>query len=112
MQQITVFRTLFSANMGEGWRDDAEACEAFADALDTAFRTYCERYYPETDIDIRITTQRASGASRDVEVVSDLGYREEHDMQEALRIVAERTWDTWTTSAEAEALYRTDSDEA
>jgi phage terminase large subunit GpA-like protein len=104
MLTITVFRNVLTGNMGEGWMDDYAAAMAYAAHLRDALTAYAQGSYPEAQIDVRMTVQRASGDSGNLDVVSNLpGWRAER-LRAALCETASHAWETFGESERAETL--------
>jgi len=70
--KITVSTQILSGNLGDGWADNNEAAQGFADFLRPKLEAEIADRYPGAEIEIDIDVQRkTSGCSRDLSVTVD-----------------------------------------
>jgi hypothetical protein len=98
--KITITDQILSGNMGDGWADQNDAAEGYAEYLTEKYRAEVLETYPDAEIEIDIDTGRnTSGCSRDVDVDVDPYDEKIYDiistLTESLKNVSAQAWDEW-----------------
>jgi hypothetical protein len=104
MMSITITRTVLTGNMGDGWRDEAEAAHAYGAYLEAALTAYARGSYPEAQVVTRVMVQEGSGDSGTVGLVSDLPAWRHGRLLEALCDTAKHAWETFCDNEIADIL--------
>jgi hypothetical protein len=105
--KITVREQIMSGNMGDGWDDNYEAANSYADFLAPILLEDVQEQYPDAEIVVALTVERMGGASRGIVVDVD-GVDEPEQIFEVPDALAEMLvyteQDAWGKFCDAEAV--------
>ena len=94
-------------NLGDWWKDNREAADAWADFIQPRFVSVITDKIPNAEVEVNFEIQSASGASRGVECYPMDDEAMESDwvgFEEALSSEATYGWTEWSESEEAQDL--------
>lgn len=109
MKKAFISDQVLAGNMGEGWRDENEAADAFASFLEGKYRSLANRYFPEAEVVVDVEVGRnASGASRPASyvLINDDG-ESDYDrlFEDRCLSVGQVAWEEFCGSDQAAEIY-------
>ncbi|WP_252178332.1 hypothetical protein [Endozoicomonas sp. 4G] len=85
MTTINITGTILSGNLGEGWSDQDEAAEAYAEFLSARYRAAAESSFPGAEISVEIEVEyNTEGCSPDAIATGDAGTLEMARLEDML----------------------------
>ncbi|WP_316348492.1 hypothetical protein [Desulfuromonas acetoxidans] len=98
--KITIIDTILSGNMGDGWKDQHDAANGYAEYAEKRLIELAKEIYSSADIEADIDVEYASGWKRELSVVADGGTTDEcceaeRQLQDHLIYHYGEIWDEW-----------------
>lgn len=98
--KITINDTILSGNMGDGWADQYETAEGYAEYAADKLTDVVREQYPDAEVIANFNVQNATGYSRglsvDVETDDlDQKFEIENDLTDYLNNYYDRVWSAW-----------------
>lgn len=102
--RIQITHTRLSGNMGDGWRDQREAADAYAAYLHDTLWQYIYACYPQADIAVEVHVEQAEGAGPGPAVASGLATMQHVRLEQDIAALIKAAWDEFGESATATEL--------